>query len=113
MPPLYSPPPKPVVEPPVIVRPESVAVTFGSILNTRSAWFPSTNTRLDPGPSIVIDSGRVAQLELTCRQGDSLRRGEDARIKADRLGTALDVGQVDRPAQIESCPVARSYRSRQ
>ena len=54
MPWLYTPPPGPLVEPPVMVRPEIVAVTFGSIWNTRLAPPPLT-VRPPVGPSIVVE----------------------------------------------------------
>ena len=49
---LYTPPPSPVVEPPVIVIPEIDAVTPGSTWNTRLAPPPLTVTPA-AGPVIV------------------------------------------------------------
>ena len=60
MPWLYTPPPEEFVAPPVIVKPESDALTSGSIWNTRLALFPLIDSKLAPGPSIV--TGRAVLL---------------------------------------------------
>src|SRR5580693_6345230 len=54
---LYTPPPRELVEPPVIVIPDRLAVAPESSSNTRPESSPLIVRRSDPGPLIVIEAG--------------------------------------------------------
>ena len=49
--------------------------------------------------------GHVRQFELAGGQRNRLRRGKDARLEGDRVGTWEDIGQIDRLAETELAEV--------
>ena len=73
---LYSPPPFPVVEPPVMVRPLKVAATPLSTWNTRVVP-PPLIVRPAAGPVIEVAGPCCSENSSWRRQGDRLLGGED------------------------------------
>ena len=67
--------------------PESVAVTVGSIWNTRLALFPLMLSRFAPGPSIVIDSAVLLRSSSPCKS--VIVAGASPSLKSIVLGLVL------------------------
>ncbi len=84
----------------MIVSPEMDAVTPDSTWNTRLSPPPLTVT---PAAGPVIVSVPLVLLSASWPPVSVIvcARGEDSRVEGDRVGAGLDIGQVDRPAQVE------------
>ena len=99
---LWTPPPSYVADPPVIVRPEIVAVTPLATSNTPKACPPLIDTTPAPVPSITSGPDSLGERQRGA-QGDRLRRGrgEDHGIELDLAagGVGIGVGQGEHVGQ--------------
>ena len=100
VPSLYRPPPYPAVEPPEMVRPLRVAVTPLSTWNTRNSPPPLTVTPA-AGPMIVSVPLVLLSSSWPAVNVIVWAVAKTVGVEGDRLGPGQNIGQVDRPAQVE------------